>query len=334
MIYAPVIIPTLNRFDCFKRCLESLELCTGSAFTEVYVGLDFPPSKKYEDGWIKLDAYLREKEKNNSFKKLTVFRRIQNCGVANANGNSAQLRKFVETISDCFIFTEDDNEFSPNFLEFINKGLEKYKDDPNVLAINDYCHYPLYDFKHDDNNFFFHNTDYSAWGYGSWVKKRKKMFEDVRENNFFQRNFHWKIAYEIYRNHGSYRCIQYFAACFSCGWTRMHDGVVSIYMQVKKMNVVVPTISKVRNIGWDKDGQSFEKGMDQRYLKQGVKHTQQIIDSEKTFDYVGNPWTCYDYNNRIPAKRSVNNRGLFTTIIRIAKIIVKYYIKRILGVKK
>ena len=334
MIYAPVIIPTLNRFDSFKRCLESLELCTGSAFTEVYVGLDFPPSKKYEDGWKKIDAYLREKEKDHSFKKLTVFRRTQNCGVANANGNSAQLRKFVETISDSFIFTEDDNEFSPNFLEFINKGLEKYKDDPNVLAINGYCHYPLYDFKHDDNNFFFHNTDYSAWGYGSWVKKRKKLFKDVREDNFFQKNFHWKTAYEIYRNHGSYRCTQYFAACFNYGWARMHDGVISIYMQVNKMNVVVPTISKVRNIGWDKLGQSFTKGVNKRYKVQGDKHFKQIIDVEKEFDFAGNPLNFYEYNNKLAAKNNVNNKCFALMIKDVFLIIVKYYIKRLIRYKR
>lgn len=27
--YAPVVIPTLNRYDHFKACLESLEKCRG-----------------------------------------------------------------------------------------------------------------------------------------------------------------------------------------------------------------------------------------------------------------------------------------------------------------
>ncbi len=48
--YAPVLIPTLNRYEHFKRCLESLELCTGADKTDVYVGLDFPPSEKYHKG--------------------------------------------------------------------------------------------------------------------------------------------------------------------------------------------------------------------------------------------------------------------------------------------
>ena len=59
--YAPVWIPTLNRFEHFKRCLESLERCTGADKTDVYVGLDYPPSDKYVEGWKKIDAYLAEK---------------------------------------------------------------------------------------------------------------------------------------------------------------------------------------------------------------------------------------------------------------------------------
>ena len=60
--YAPVVIPTLNRYEHFKRCLESLEGCTGAEHTDVYVALDYPPSDKYVEGWKKMDAYLAEKE--------------------------------------------------------------------------------------------------------------------------------------------------------------------------------------------------------------------------------------------------------------------------------
>ena len=78
MIYAPVIIPTLNRYEHFCKCLESLEICTGAEYTDVYMALDYPPSDKYVDGWKKVDAFLQEKEKNNNFKSLIVYRRKEN----------------------------------------------------------------------------------------------------------------------------------------------------------------------------------------------------------------------------------------------------------------
>lgn len=52
------------------------------------------------------------------------------------------LKKQVEKRFDRYISTEDDNEFSPNFLVYMNKGLELYKDDPKVLAICGYS-YPF-----------------------------------------------------------------------------------------------------------------------------------------------------------------------------------------------
>ena len=94
--YAPVIIPTLNRFDHFKRCLESLEKCTGAEHTDVYVALDYPPSEKYIDGWKKIGAYLVEKEKNNSFANLCVTRRERNYGVGHENSNGAVMLREVE----------------------------------------------------------------------------------------------------------------------------------------------------------------------------------------------------------------------------------------------
>ena len=53
-MYSPIIIPTLNRFTHFKNCVESLAACTNADKTELIIGLDYPPSEKYVDGWIKI----------------------------------------------------------------------------------------------------------------------------------------------------------------------------------------------------------------------------------------------------------------------------------------
>ena len=62
MNYAPVVIPTLNRYEHLKQCLESLEKCTGAEYTDVYIGVDYPPNDRYVEGWKKVDAYLQEKK--------------------------------------------------------------------------------------------------------------------------------------------------------------------------------------------------------------------------------------------------------------------------------
>ena len=121
MIHAPVGIVTLNRYSHFRKCLESLEKCTGAAETEVFVALDYPPSEKYKEGWTDIDEYLKNKEADKGIKQLNVVRRKCNCGVGKPNGNWELLEKSLHEHYDRYIFTEDDNVFSPNFLEFINK---------------------------------------------------------------------------------------------------------------------------------------------------------------------------------------------------------------------
>ena len=48
--YAPILIPTLNRYEHFKRCVESLAKCTHAEKTELVIGLDYPPSERYQKG--------------------------------------------------------------------------------------------------------------------------------------------------------------------------------------------------------------------------------------------------------------------------------------------
>ena len=58
MTYYPVIIPTLNRYEHFKNCVESLSNNLYANETELVVGLDYPPSEKYIDGWKKIKDYI------------------------------------------------------------------------------------------------------------------------------------------------------------------------------------------------------------------------------------------------------------------------------------
>ena len=49
--YAPVRISTLCRSAHFIRLIESLKRNMWAKYTEVYVGLDYPPNEKYLKGW-------------------------------------------------------------------------------------------------------------------------------------------------------------------------------------------------------------------------------------------------------------------------------------------
>lgn len=323
-IYAPVLIPTQNRYNHFKQCLESLELCTGADKTDVYVALDYPPNDKYVEGWKQISEYLAVKERNNAFLKLHVIRRQYNYGVFTDKSNSKTLLNEVKKTHDRFIFSEDDNVFCPNFLEYINKGLEKYKNNSKVLAITGYTQ--PYPFKSDDNTYFFHSTDFSAWGYGMWYDKLDKITDEIRRG-FFKETLSFRNVYKFY-HHGLNRLQQYVLYSFSdYHHFPLIDCVLTCYMIVNDMYVTVPVKSKVRNIGWDEMGLSFAaKGVPDKYRDIAKRHKEQPIDTELHFEFTGDPHNYFDYNNKLTAELSEAKIGWYQCLSVVGRRITKYYL--------
>jgi len=167
--FAPVLIPTLNRYEHLRRCIESLANCTHAKETELIIGLDYPPSEKYEGGWKKICEFLPTV---TGFKKVTIINREKNLG---AVGNMNALIDFSNSLYDRYIFTEDDNEFSPCFLDFMNKGLEYYKDNPKVLSISGFNQYYV------ANKQILFTYDNSAWGWGRWRDKYSPCNADTQK---------------------------------------------------------------------------------------------------------------------------------------------------------
>ena len=185
---------TLCRYEHFKRCLESLERCTGAEYTDVYVALDYPANESHIEGWKKIDAFLKEKEQKNGFKTLNVRRRDHNCGVGKPGSNGSLLYQEIKTITDKFISFEDDNEFAPCFLEYINKGLEKYQDDERVISI---CGYTPFEYKGPENVYFARQE--SAWGHGVWIRKKEKIDKLADLNVIHNLLLDSKSVMKIYR---------------------------------------------------------------------------------------------------------------------------------------
>lgn len=247
--FAPVIIPTLNRYSHFKRCFESLEKCTGAEHTDVYIGLDYPPSEKYFEGWEKIDAYLKDKELSNGFKNLFVRRRDSNCGVCNSSSNARLLYTEVKTISDRCIFSEDDNEFSENFLEYMNYCLNRFSNDNKVMSICGYC-FPETIIEHDDQWFKAHFSN--GWGIAIWFNKRFKYSLEGKKNYLNEILYSWKLSYRLF----SRRALS-LNNMISMHFSGQYYGDVfkTAEMILDNKYSIFPSVSKVRNWGNDGSGQ-------------------------------------------------------------------------------
>ncbi len=304
--YAPVVIPTLNRFEHFKRCLESLEKCTGANKTEVYIALDYPPSEKYIEGWKKIDEFLAEKEKNNGFGKLCVVRRERNYGIGNANDNFHTLLKEIKINYECYITSEDDNEFSPCFLEYMNACLQRFKDDDRILRICGYNFVTIEMPEMYKNNFYI-SKRFNAWGAGSWTRKNKVIESEYYSLDALRSIVLDDVKYnrlkELYP-----RGIRLIHSMLKLG--KLHgDAINDIFAHLEDKYFILPTKSKVRNYG--NDG----TGIHSLRLNEAVhkRYSEQLIDTSCEFNFTND---IFSYE---PVGIKVNDYVVKPSILSLCK---------------
>lgn len=243
--FAPVMITTLNRYTHFKRCFESLSRCTYADKTEVFIGLDYPPSDRYVDGYKKIRDYLASVDKTG-FKAVHIITRDKNYG---AIKNWDSLKKMLFETYDAIIATEDDNEFSPCFLDYMNYALKKYKDDEHVSSVAGFSDECCYDQGNCMTYFCYSN---SAWGVGYWKSKEIIMAPILNSNEYYAKKLISVSSAHRFRNMFPRR----FSMLISMIMNGYHwdDVKRSTYNYFENKYQIRPTLSLCRNWGGDGSG--------------------------------------------------------------------------------
>jgi len=266
--YAPVLILTLNRYTHFRRCVESLARCTHADKTEFFIALDYPANDTHWDGYKKIKEYCQN---ISGFKKVHILERTENYGVLK---NDREARKVIYSRFDRLILTEDDNEFSPNFLDYINKGLDKFEDDGSILTVSGYC--PLIKIPEIYDGNYFKQRRLSAWGFGIWEKKEIKLIYSPDEIANIAKK--WNNAWKLYK-----RSPSHFISVLNAlkqNRSLYGDMAYGLYMAMNEKTCCInPTVSLVRNHGHDGSGVHCAN------IKEGIYKLQEI-DKEKEFSFV------------------------------------------------
>lgn len=300
--FAPVLIPTLNRYEHFHRCVESLSKCTHADKTDLYIALDYPANDSHWEGYNKIKEYLNE---ISGFKSLNIIQRDKNFG---ATQNIIDAREQVFQKYDRIILSEDDNEFAPNFLDYINKGLDKFENDHSVLAICGFS-YPIKIPKSYNYNHYFSKV-FSAWGYGIWKSKYDDIDWSINNIKKFLKNpFNiWKIKYVPYDLlFGLFHIIK---TGIITG-----DRVFAFNNFLHNTYSVFPTISTVKN--WGNDG----SGIHCKVSKLSYILQEQKLDKEKTF--------CFD-NIKVKEDKNIKksiNKHFKSLLSKTIKKRLKRWIK-------
>lgn len=257
IVFAPVIIPTLSRDKHLIRCIESLKKCKYASKTEIFISVDFPVHEKYKKGYLNIKNYLSSEF--HEFKKVHIYYQTQNLGAMN---NIEFLFDRVSVGFDRFILSEDDNEFSYNCLEYLNKGLMLFEKDENVLNI---CSVQEDGPWKNMNETVMYIQSCPAYGLGCWVEKEKKL-RNIKKNYFMEIGMNFSKIWKLFKT--SKLCWQQLIEgilwknnpIFSNGDTIYWcDTMRSIYAINENKYFIAPQISKVRNWGFDGSGQNMKK---------------------------------------------------------------------------
>lgn len=324
MIYAPVKIITLNRYEHFKRCLESLEGNTWAKYTEVFISVDYPVTEHHWEGYKKIRKYLAEKENNNAFAKLHIFVQEKNLGPSE---NSKFLERIIFEKYDREIALEDDIETSPNFLEYMDKTMEWGADNDKVYCV---CAYfqpkkkrgVLYDAISQNNIFL--KIAFNPWGVGLYRDKKRKLIETISKewlDNIGRNNRQmWKLFQ--YRKYTFWMfSIEYLMKKSPVffnkqGKVRTIDITVDIYMLLNDMYAIFPVVSKTKNWGFDGSGINC--------VQQNVDYTKFQLDEKKSFEFAPNDPLWID--KEIMKKTSW---GGLPNKIEICRAIIYYFLYRV-----
>ena len=267
--FAPVLISTLNRFTHFLRCVDSVAACTHAEKTDLFIALDYPSMETHWDGYNNIQNQL---DKIQGFKSVTVIKRDVNLG---AEKNPKEAMKTIFKKYDRCILSEDDNEFSPNFLDYMNKGLEKFEDDENVIAV---CgHRPIIKIHRGYGFNYYYAKGFSGWGIGMWRGRYKWSIYNINDLNEFINNKVFVNKLKTLHENFYYTVLN----SIRTKKTIYGDGAIALDMIKYNKYCVYPSVSKVRNYGHD--GSGVHCG----YIENS-KYSKQVIDTNNEFEYSDN----------------------------------------------
>lgn len=255
MIYAPVAVTTLNRYDHLKRLIDSLERNTWAENTDLIISLDYPPSEKYVDGYKKTKDYLKWKKNNNKFKKILLFEQEKNLGPIE---NFVWLKDYLIQNYDRWITAEDDIVFAPNFLVYMDKGLELFEDDESVQDICG-CH-DLGDIDHQGN--VIKHIWYHAHGVATWRDKAIRIKDNYLETLLSPKNYSFASMLRL-RMHNRFLFVFYVCnvLCNRTGWMwidekeiRLFDNTRTLYNFFTNKCSISPEKYKSHTCGIDGSG--------------------------------------------------------------------------------
>jgi glycosyltransferase involved in cell wall biosynthesis len=173
----PVAIFCYNRPEHLRRTIDALRQNEGAGESLVYFFSDGPAADKDREAVKAVRAILDDVR---GFGEVRIVKNDVNQGLATSVIKG--VTKVLAESPACIVM-EDDLETSPWFLDFMNKGLAVYADDPAVFSVSGYC--PPICVPKDYSAEGFRFPRINSWGWGTWRDRWEKVDWEVKDFDRF-----------------------------------------------------------------------------------------------------------------------------------------------------
>ena len=252
---SPVILFTYRRAENTEAALRSLAACDMASDTDIFIFSDAAKNESAQQDVARVRRLIHAEEWERAFRSVRIEEAEQNKGLAKSviYGVSKVFQSY-----DTVIVVEDDNVVSKDFLDFMNRALEFYEDDPLVGHIGGYTmpiEFPA-DYTHD----VYLMGRGSSYSWATWKKYWEQVDWEVRDYDTFKDDVKQRKAFDAYGNNRSLLLDAQMKGTIDSWAIRF-----SYYMFKNNLYAILPVKTRVVNSGFGEKS-THNTGVDQRYV--------------------------------------------------------------------
>jgi hypothetical protein len=238
---APVALFVFNRPGHTRRTVQSLLENERSAQTPLVIFSDGPRSEKDVPMVESVREYIRGID---GFRDVRIVEQSENRGLAESviAGVSDVVDRYGRVI-----VLEDDMETSAFFLDYMNRALEKYRDQDNVYCIHGYA-FPADMSDVDTETFFLGGAE--CWGWATWKRAWDHFCPDAMQLLALLRSQDAEKAFDYGGNYPYTRMLERQSRGRIDSWAIRWRASAF----VRQGLTLWPRVSLVRNFGMDGSG--------------------------------------------------------------------------------
>jgi hypothetical protein len=248
---APIVLFTYKRLDTLKKTVEALQKNYLAPASDLYIFSDAAKGEQDLEAVNTVREYLKS---INTFKTVTVYESPINKGLATSiiEGVDKILQNH-ETV----IVLEDDLVSSPNFLNYMNSGLDFYREKHKVFSITGFS-IPIKSNQSRTDVYFTSRS--SSWGWATWKDRWTTIDWDVTDYLDFKNNTHSRHSFNKMGSDMALmldRQMQGKINSWAIRWCyhQFKSGLLSVH----------PFQSKIENVGFNSPDASNTKERFNRY---------------------------------------------------------------------